>query len=119
MFLKQRSVYESFGFHDEYPLVAAIMLFAVGIAPPLAAVFKLLVNSLRRRNEFLADRYAAEMGYSQALGLALSKVEGERSENDGWYSWYYNAVPLIGERAKALEVIEEREDGEKRGAIRL
>jgi len=119
MFLKQSSVYESFGFHDVDPLVAAIMLFAIGIAPPIAAVFKLQINSLRRKNQFLADKYAAELGYSHALGLALSNIEGERSEVDGWYSWYYNPVPLISERVAALEAIEEKEDGEKKGAIRL
>jgi hypothetical protein len=95
------------------------MLFAIGIAPPLAVAFKLQINSLRRKNQFFDDKCAAQLGYSHALSLALSKVEGERSEVDGWYSWYYHPVLLISERIAALEVIEEREDGEKKGAIRL
>lgn len=122
LFIKQSSVYESFGFHNEYPLVGAIALFAVGIAGPLAAFFKLHVNFLRRRNQFIADKYAAGLGYSHSLGVALNKVDAginERSEMDDLYSLYYNAVPLIGERVKALETMEDREDGETKGAIRL
>lgn len=122
LFLKQSSVYESFGFHNEYPLVGAIAVFAVGIAPPLAAFFKMHVNFLRRRNQFMADKYAAVLGYSHPLGVALNKFDAginERSEMDSLYSLYYNAVPLIGERVKALEMIEEKKDGEIKGAIRL
>jgi len=98
------------------------MLFAVGIAPPLAAFLKLHVNFIRRRNQFLADKYAATLGYSYTLGMALNKIDAginERSEMDSLYSLYYNAVPLIGERVKALEMMDENEDGEKKGAIRL
>lgn len=119
MFLKEGSVYTSFGFNDSYPLVAGLLLFAIGVAPPLAAFYKLQINSLRRNNQFFADKHAAELGYLHDLCLALSKVEHRKTEVDKWYSYYYNAVPLVSERIKALEVIEEKQDGEKKGAISL
>lgn len=119
LFAKQRSVYEAFGFIEEYPFVAAIVLFAVGIAPPLSAIYKCYVHFMRRGNQFYADKFAADLGYSDSLAQALRRVECATYKSDWLYSWFYNAIPLISERVAALETGDQIEDSEKKGAIRL
>lgn len=118
-FVQRRSMYESFGFSEQYPLVAGIILFAVGIAPPLSALYNLKLNFMLHSNQRYADAFAADLGYSHALASALVKVEGEKVDFDWIYSGYYNVAESPSERIAALQIGCGVEDSEKQGAIRL
>lgn len=52
-FVNNRSLYESFGFHNEHPIMIGFLLFSDALAP-MDAVVKLLMNILSRKFEFEA-----------------------------------------------------------------
>jgi len=52
-FVNNKSLYQAFGFHDEYPIMIGFLLFSDALAP-MDAVVKLLMNILSRKFEFQA-----------------------------------------------------------------
>jgi STE24 endopeptidase len=52
-FVNNRSLYQSFGFHTEQPIMIGFLLFSDALAP-MDAVVKLLMNILSRKFEFEA-----------------------------------------------------------------
>ena len=52
-FVNNRSLYQAFGFHKEFPIIIGLILFSDALAP-LDAVVKLLMNILSRKFEFEA-----------------------------------------------------------------
>lgn len=54
-FINNRSLYEAFGFHGEYPIMIGFLLFSDALAP-MDAVVKLLMNILSRKFEFEAGK---------------------------------------------------------------
>jgi STE24 endopeptidase len=52
-FVNNRSLFESFGFHNERPIMIGFLLFSDALAP-MDAVMKLLMNILSRKFEFEA-----------------------------------------------------------------
>jgi Zn-dependent protease with chaperone function len=55
IFINNRSLYQSFGFHKEYPIIIGFILFSDALAP-MDTVVKLLMNILSRKFEFEAGR---------------------------------------------------------------
>ena len=55
VFINNRSLYESFGFHKEYPIIIGFILFSDALAP-MDTVVKLLMNILSRKFEFEAGK---------------------------------------------------------------
>jgi hypothetical protein len=58
LFSNERTNYEAFGFKNEYPRMAAIVIFTTGFAPFLAAIFGLNINYIGRKNNFIAGEFS-------------------------------------------------------------
>ena len=56
VFIDNKSLYRSFGFHSEFPIVIGFILFSDALAP-MDTVVKLLLNILSRKFEFEAGQY--------------------------------------------------------------
>ena len=54
IFENERTNYAAFGFKNEYPRMAAILIFAISFAPFLAAILGLQINYMGRKNDFMA-----------------------------------------------------------------
>ncbi len=53
IFIDNKSLYESFGFYKEHPIIIGFVLFSDALAP-MDTVVKLLMNVLSRKFEFEA-----------------------------------------------------------------
>jgi len=108
LFIKDRASYEEFGFKDEYPIVAGIVLFGVAMAKPCATLFSVQRNAMSYTNNFVPDKLAAENGHLVELQAALGKIaelQEEKAVGDWMYSLYFNGEPTISARLKKLEKI--------------
>lgn len=56
LFLKQRACYDEFGFVDEYPLMAGLVIFGVAMAKPFSTIVLLQRNGLTYRSSFVAGK---------------------------------------------------------------
>ena len=56
VFINNKSLYRSFGFHSEFPIVIGFILFSDALAP-MDTIVKLLMNILSRKFEFEAGQY--------------------------------------------------------------
>lgn len=56
VFINNRSLYQSFGFHKEFPIIIGFILFSDALAP-MDTVVKLLMNILSRTFEFQAGSF--------------------------------------------------------------
>ena len=56
VFINNRSLYQSFGFHREFPIIIGFILFSDALAP-MDTVVKLLMNILSRTFEFQAGMF--------------------------------------------------------------
>lgn len=56
VFVNNKSLYQSFGFINEQPIMIGFLLFSDALAP-MDAVVKLLMNILSRKFEFQAGMY--------------------------------------------------------------
>ncbi|CAM9172755.1 unnamed protein product [Choristocarpus tenellus] len=70
----------SFGYSAPATLITLYLFFAVMWAP-VDNVLSVLMNMLSRKNEFQADAYAVEHGYSKDLVTGLVKLQLENLEN--------------------------------------
>lgn len=57
VFVKNKSLYQSFGFIKEQPIMIGFLLFSDALAP-MDAVVKLLMNILSRKFEFEAGAFS-------------------------------------------------------------
>ena len=55
VFINNRSLYQSFGFYEEFPIIIGFILFSDALAP-MDTVVKLLMNILSRKFEFEAGK---------------------------------------------------------------
>lgn len=53
VFINNRSLYESFGFHNQYPIIIGFILFSDVLAPA-DTIVKLVMNIISRKAEFEA-----------------------------------------------------------------
>lgn len=104
MFINNRSLYNSFGFHKEFPIVIGFILFSDALAP-LDTVITLLKNILSRRYEFQADEFAQKLGYKTELAKSLIKLQIQNlstMDADWMYASYHFSHPILSERLGAL-----------------
>lgn len=75
---------------------------------PLSLLLGLIMNSISRKNEFSADRYAGENYQPEALKTALKKLSVNHLSNltphPAYVFFYYSHPPLL-QRLKALDQI--------------
>ncbi|KAL4781193.1 peptidase family M48-domain-containing protein [Aspergillus varians] len=103
-FVNNNSLYQSFGFHHEQPIMIGFLLFSDALAP-MDAVVKLLMNILSRKFEFEADAFAANLGHSEELSQSLLKLQIQNlstMDADWVYASYHYSHPILSERLKAL-----------------
>lgn len=104
VFINNDSLYKSFGFFNEHPIIIGFILFSDALAP-LDTVVKLLMNILSRRFEFQADSFALNLGYKAELAKSLIKLQIQNlstMDADWMYASYHFSHPILSERLKAL-----------------
>lgn len=104
VFLRNNSLYESFGFYREKPIIIGFLLFNEILAPT-DSVVRLLMNVLSRKFEFEADAFGAKLGYSRELASSLIKLQIQNlsaMDADWMYSSYHHSHPILTERLRAL-----------------
>jgi len=131
VFINNRSLYQSFGFHTEFPIIIGFILFSDALAP-MDTIVKLLMNILSRTFEFQAgmshfpysncsqltppDEFAVKLGYSTELAKSLIKLQIQNlstMDADWMYSSYHFSHPILPERLGALGWVasEKKADG--------
>lgn len=103
-FINNRSLFESFGFFNERPIVIGFMLFNEILAPT-DSVIKLLMNINSRKHEYQADEFGAKLGYAKELASSLIKLQIQNlsaMDADWMYSAYTYSHPILTERLRAL-----------------
>ncbi|KAL8764403.1 MAG: hypothetical protein Q9184_000108 [Pyrenodesmia sp. 2 TL-2023] len=104
VFINNRSLYQSFGFHKEFPIIIGFILFSEALAP-MDMVIKLLMNVLSRKFEFEADEFAVKLGFSTELAKSLIKLQIQNlstMDADWMYASYHFSHPILPERLGAL-----------------
>lgn len=104
MFASSPSLYRSFGFHTDTPIIACVFLF-YRILLPVNAGLQLVHNSIFRTFEFSADRFAKEAGKGGDLSNALIKLHTHNlgALGSGWlYACYHHSHPGLLERLVLL-----------------
>lgn len=105
LFINNRSLYSSFGFHTTHPIVIGFILFSDALSP-MDTVIKLLLNILSRKFEFEADDFAKGLGYRAELASSLIKLHAQNlstMDADWMYASYHFSHPHLSERLKALD----------------
>ena len=122
VFIDNKSLYESFGFYKEHPIIIGFVLFSDALAP-MDTVVKLLMNVLSRKFEFEAgscspsklllttlltyflDEFAVKLGYQTELAKSLIKLQIQNlstMDADWLYASYHYSHPILPERLGAL-----------------
>lgn len=99
-----KGMYQSFGFHDDQPVMVGLLLFSC-IISPIEHFVAFGQNSLTRRFEYQADQFATKQGMGQLLKQGLCKISKDNKSNtdpDPWYSAYHHTHPSLLERLKAI-----------------
>ncbi|CCX14243.1 Similar to CAAX prenyl protease 1; acc. no. P47154 [Pyronema omphalodes CBS 100304] len=104
VFINNKSLYASFGFHDSMPTLIGFLLFN-DILTPVDTVLKLLMNVMSRKFEYEADAFAVGLGYNDELAKSLIKLQVQNlstMDADSLYSAYHYTHPILPERLRAL-----------------
>ncbi len=105
VFLRQDGLYAAFGVNG--PSVHAGLVFFGLLYTPVELVLGLLLNAWSRRNEYQADRYAAETsGLGHALATALKKLSADSLSNLTPHPMYvalHSSHPPVLERIARLQ----------------
>ena len=80
MFIFSENIYHSFGFVDT-PIFIGLLLFLSAIWENLDLLLDILMNTISRKYEYQADRFATEHGYGHHLKVALTKLNVENSSS--------------------------------------
>ncbi|ODV94752.1 hypothetical protein PACTADRAFT_43306 [Pachysolen tannophilus NRRL Y-2460] len=103
-FVKNNSLYQSFGFYKDQPILIGFILFG-DILSPLDAFITFLMNLLSRKYEYQADEYSVNLGYAKELSNALIILHKENLSSmsvDWLYSAYQYNHPHLTERLRAI-----------------
>ncbi|CAD6581760.1 MAG: hypothetical protein CYPHOPRED_001699 [Cyphobasidiales sp. Tagirdzhanova-0007] len=104
------SLYRSFSFTHERPLIIGLLL-SMSLLGPLDTIISFLMNAISRKNEFQADRFAfdlsdAEHHYAEKLKIALVRL-GDKNKSvtdvDGLWSAFKHSHPTMPERIDRLD----------------
>lgn len=104
-FIHNKSLFESFGFFNETPVIIGFFLFS-DIFQPLDNVMTFFMNLLSRKHEYEADDFAVKLGYADSLSKALISlnVKNLSSPDADWlYSSYHHSHPILPDRLDAIE----------------
>ncbi|KAK5943326.1 zinc metalloprotease [Knufia obscura] len=104
VFIHNNSLYDSFGFHNQRPIMIGFILFSEALSP-MDTVLRFLMNLLSRKFEFEADKFALDLGYKKELARSLIKLQIENlstMDADWLYASYHYSHPILTERLKAL-----------------
>ncbi|CAI5759642.1 unnamed protein product [Candida verbasci] len=106
-FIKNKSLFQSFGFGNQQPILIGFLLFS-DIYGPIESILTFLDNYISRFHEYQADEYALQCGYEKDLALALIKISKENLSGmaaDKLYSIYHYSHPILPERLDALNYV--------------
>ncbi|XP_011497778.1 PREDICTED: CAAX prenyl protease 1 homolog [Ceratosolen solmsi marchali] len=104
--LHYASIYETFGFIDEKPVIVGLTVILTYVLAPLNKLMNWLMTVQSRNFEFQADKYARSLGHSDALKRALIKLHKDNLGYplyDKLYSNYHHSHPPLLERLDALQ----------------
>jgi len=104
VFINNRSLYRSFGFVRQQPIIIGFILFSDALAP-MDTIVKLLMNILSRKFEFQADEFATRLGYQDKLATSLIKLQVQNlstMDADWLFASYHFTHPILAERLGAL-----------------
>ncbi|KAK7205994.1 putative CAAX prenyl protease 1 [Myxozyma melibiosi] len=112
VFIKNQSLYQSFGFGTQTPVMIGFILFS-DILTPLNSLLQYGMSVLSRKFEYQADAFAVELNYSKELANALIKLHIQNlstMDADWLYSSYHYSHPILPERLSALGWTSEKKD---------
>ncbi|KAM0329751.1 hypothetical protein ACHAPQ_006617 [Fusarium lateritium] len=104
VFINNHSLYSSFGFLKEHPIIVGFILFSDALAP-MDLVINLLMHIVSRKFEFEADAFAKKLGYPEQLARSLLKLQIQNlstMDADWMYASYHFSHPHLSERLNAL-----------------
>ena len=104
LLLPQPAFYQGLGV--QHPSHAMALLLFLLVLPVFTFPFAPLASLMSRRNEFEADRFAAQHTRAADLIAALTKLYRSNAASlvsDGWYSRFYDSHPGAQERIAALK----------------
>ncbi|EHK42306.1 metallopeptidase M48 [Trichoderma atroviride IMI 206040] len=104
VFINNRSLYSSFGFHNEHPIIIGFLLFSDALSP-MDTVIQFLLHMVTRAFEFQADAFAKGLGMQTELARSLLKLQIQNLSSmdaDWMYASYHFSHPHLSERLKAL-----------------
>lgn len=124
MFINNKSLYQSFGFVKERPILIGLVLFNEILAP-MDIVLTFTMNVISRRYEFeagmdmlshchsscfmqltaVSDAFAVKLGYAKDLASSLIKLQIQNlstMDADWLYATYHYSHPILPERLNAL-----------------
>lgn len=102
---KYQDLYSAFGFHNEQPTLIGLLLVFQLVLAVYKEVFGISQSFLSRHMEFSADKFSADLGYSNQLADSLIKLGVDNLSlpvDDPLYSAVHHSHPPIPERIKAL-----------------
>ncbi|KOS17098.1 CAAX prenyl protease 1 [Escovopsis weberi] len=120
VFLNNRSLYSSFGFVHEHPIIVGFLLFSDALSP-MDTLIQFALHVLSRKFEFQADAFAKGLGMRADLSRALIRLHATNLSSmdaDWMYASYHFSHPHLSERLEALEwkgeeaVVSEKEKDE-------
>ncbi|EGX50261.1 hypothetical protein TWF173_003832 [Orbilia oligospora] len=104
VFINNRSLYRSFGFHSSHPIIIGFILFSDVLAP-MDTLVKFFLNMVTRMFEYQADAFALNLGFGDMLASSLIKLQVQNlstMDADWMYSSYHYTHPILTERLGAL-----------------
>lgn len=107
--LPQTAFYQGLGVVFPSDAMALLLFFLV--LPVFTFVFSPVTSILSRRNEYQADRFAAQHASAEDLVQALTKLYRDNASSlvtDRWYSLFYDSHPGAAARIAALKAISTR-----------
>lgn len=114
VFLQNKSLMSSFGFAGTTSAMISFTLFNY-VVSPVSCLSQFISNLLTRKNEYQADEYAKNQGYTEDLAAALIKLSTKNlsSLNTDWlYSAYNHSHPILADRLTALGYVSEKKIGD-------
>ncbi|TGZ79311.1 hypothetical protein EX30DRAFT_110745 [Ascodesmis nigricans] len=103
-FVNNQSLFQSFGFYGQQPILIGFLLFS-DILTPLDNFLRLGMNTISRKFEYEADAFAVKHGYSDDLAKSLIKLQVQNlatMDADWVYSCYHYTHPILPERLRAI-----------------
>lgn len=105
IFTHNKSLFNSFGFHAQQPIIIGFLLFN-DIFQPLDTLMSFVMHLVSRKNEYEADEYAVKLGYADSLKKALIGLNIENLScpvSDWLFSAFHHSHPTLMERLTFIE----------------